>query len=680
MAKLFNGMIPFASAIKPTGAQPLDDRTVVQSFSDLLAENTFGLAKYNGMLVAVIDDEQVYMLVDAANSSSEESWVAVGSGNGSVAVETYAEAIALATNDNLGQVIYVKTESEYDADGEEGEGVSVKYDAAPYIVIGEGSLMKLAASSASGDIEGDVAKLTTKVTKLEEVVGGEESGLVKAVADNADAITELEDAVAAKVAQADYDAKVEELNNAIAAKVAQADYDKKVEELEDAIDAKVDAVEGSRLMTNAEGEKLAKIADGAQVNTIEVIKVNDVALTVAEADKSVNIVVPTAPVQGVAADEKLISLDGDKLKSTLTLAYVAASKNENDEHVPAQLRLQGINNEVISSIDADKFVKDGMIEKVELDGPNTDLGETGKKYLVITWNTESGKEVMRLDVSELFNPYTASNGVVLTEGNFSLKLATGEQYLTVGTDGLATTEALWNKVTELDNAVIVAAAASAATAEQNAKTHADNLNTAMNERVVALEESEHEHANADVLSGISAEKVAAWDAAEQNAKSYADDKFVTKEGFNEFEAEYEEKLNGIAAGAEVNVIESIKVNGKDAVVTDKLAEVKIEAKDIELGTPITGNDEAIIYSADTKISTVLQGIQDSIRAAVAGGVNSVTSSDNAIDLNNADPNNPKVSLKVEASSDETKAAGHIEIMKGDNGIYGVMYYDGDDVE
>jgi subtilisin family serine protease len=206
-------------------------------------------------------------------------------------------------------------------------------------------------------------------------------------------------------------------------------------------------------MTNAEGEKLSNIADNAQVNKIEVIKVNDVALTVAEADKSVNIVVPTAPVQGVAADEKLISLDGDKLKSTLTLAYVPASKNENDEHVPAQLRLQGIGNEVISSIDADKFVKDGMIETVVLDGPNAELGETGKKYLAITWNVDSGKEVTRLDVSELFNPYTADNGVVLVNGNFSLKLATGEQYLTVGTDGLATTEALWNK------GIIVVAAA-----------------------------------------------------------------------------------------------------------------------------------------------------------------------------------------------------------------------------
>lgn len=78
MAKIFNGMIPFASAIQPTGAQPLDDRVVVAKFSDLTDDSTFGLAKYDGMIVAVVEDQQVYMLVDAANSTSSESWVAVG--------------------------------------------------------------------------------------------------------------------------------------------------------------------------------------------------------------------------------------------------------------------------------------------------------------------------------------------------------------------------------------------------------------------------------------------------------------------------------------------------------------------------------------------------------------------------------------------------------------------------
>lgn len=86
------------------------------------------------------------------------------------------------------------------------------------------------------------------------------------------------------------------------------------------------------------------------------------------------------------------------------------------------------------------------------------------------------------------------------------------------------------------------------TAESNAKTYADGLNTSMNTRVEALEAVDHEHGNKelldsytqteanladavakkhahsnfDVLETITAAKVAAWDAAEQAAKTYAD--------------------------------------------------------------------------------------------------------------------------------------------------------------
>lgn len=134
------------------------------------------------------------------------------------------------------------------------------------------------------------------------------------------------------------------------------------------------------------------------------------------------------------------------------------------------------------------------------------------------------------------------------------------------------------------------------------------------------------------------------------------------------------------AGLEETDITGVTVNGKTATVDAKNANVDVSAIDIALGTEITGTSGATIYSADTKVSTVLQGIQDSIRAAVAGGVNSVTSSDTIVDVNNADPNNPKISLKLEGMTSDTTAEGHINLVRGENGLYGVMYYDGDDAE
>lgn len=42
------------------------------------------------------------------------------------------------------------------------------------------------------------------------------------------------------------------------------------------------------------------------------------------------------------------------------------------------------------------------------------------------------------------------------------------------------------------------------------------------EQIEALEAAKHTHTNAETLAGITAAKVAAWDAAEQNAKNYTD--------------------------------------------------------------------------------------------------------------------------------------------------------------
>ena len=41
-------------------------------------------------------------------------------------------------------------------------------------------------------------------------------------------------------------------------------------------------------------------------------------------------------------------------------------------------------------------------------------------------------------------------------------------------------------------------------------------------KIEALEAAKHTHANAETLAGITVEKVAAWDAAEKNAKDYTD--------------------------------------------------------------------------------------------------------------------------------------------------------------
>lgn len=57
----------------------------------------------------------------------------------------------------------------------------------------------------------------------------------------------------------------------------------------------------------------------------------------------------------------------------------------------------------------------------------------------------------------------------------------------------------------------------------DAKVYTDTEVAKDRERLVALEAIDHDHSNKAVLDGIVADRVAAWDASEQNAKDYTDD-------------------------------------------------------------------------------------------------------------------------------------------------------------
>lgn len=105
---------------------------------------------------------------------------------------------------------------------------------------------------------------------------------------------------------------------------------------------KVDKVDGSRLMTNAEGTKLAGIAEGAQVNVIEKIKVNGVEQTVT--DKAVDIKVPT----GALAE--LNEVSEDNLNSALKEKVNAAAEG-NHSHSNKTV-LDGITAEKVTAWDA----------------------------------------------------------------------------------------------------------------------------------------------------------------------------------------------------------------------------------------------------------------------------------------------------------------------------------------
>lgn len=118
-------------------------------------------------------------------------------------------------------------------------------------------------------------------------------------------------------------------------------------------------------------------------------------------------------VNGVAANDNFLTLGADKLISAAaSLKYVKTEATGSD---PAKYEIQliGKNNQVVSTIDASDFIKDGMVKSVVFN-ENT-------KHLTITFNTDAGQDAIDVDLTKLVDTYKNGKGLALAEdGTFSI--------------------------------------------------------------------------------------------------------------------------------------------------------------------------------------------------------------------------------------------------------------------
>jgi hypothetical protein len=150
-------------------------------------------------------------------------------------------------------------------------------------------------------------------------------------------------------------------------------------------------------------------------------------------------------VQGVAAGDKILSMTDKLISATVGLTYYT---NVTGDTPVYEIRLTGKGGEVISTIDAKSFVKDGMLDKVEL-VVNPANQATGT-YLVFTWNTEAGvSEPMYVPVTDFVDVYSQGDGITIDNNNVvKVKVKSSDPYLEVTTEGVASKG--------IDNAILVA--------------------------------------------------------------------------------------------------------------------------------------------------------------------------------------------------------------------------------
>ena len=350
-------------------------------------------------------------------------------------------------------------------------------------------------------IKGDYLKGSDK-TELE--------GKINAKADQTalDAVSEVANAA---VKQSDYNTKVAALEaedarivDLVEAEASRADG------VEKGLDARIKAVEDDYLKA-ADKEALQ-----TQINTIMNNPDAEGAIN------SINEFTQYVEEHGTIADG--FRTDIDKNKEDIA-ANAKAIEDLGTSAASTYATKQELNNtEAYLDGEIDKRVQvvaDDLAELTEVVGTKVD--QTAYNEKIAALEGADSKMADRLDAIEL-------------------QLGDGE-----GSVADMIEDAKQAAITAATDAAAADATTKANTAETNAKSHADGLNTAMNARVEALETVDHEHANKElldsydqtnaniknavdkahehankaVIDAIDADKVAAWDAAEQNAKDFA---------------------------------------------------------------------------------------------------------------------------------------------------------------
>lgn len=149
--------------------------------------------------------------------------------------------------------------------------------------------------------------------------------------------------------------------------------------------------------------KLAETQGNVKLDTANGLKASIDATEVAK----------VTAVNGVAANDNFLTLGADKLISAAaSLKYVKTAATGS---VPAKYEIQliGKNNQVVSTIDASDFIKDGMVESVNFD--------EATKHLTITFNTDAGQDAIDVDLTKLVDTYKSGTGLTLAaDGTFSI--------------------------------------------------------------------------------------------------------------------------------------------------------------------------------------------------------------------------------------------------------------------
>ena len=578
------------------------------------------------------------------------------------------------TSDKLGYLWFVRTPA--GADGIQDDSYDIYFGEKHYGHFQEGELegMKESIATLRNDlgfahddkIFGDAktvkeafAAVTTSLSDLATLISG-----------NTDAIeAEVERATSAETA----------LNNAITANTAAITAEKeraeaKEAELNNAITANTAAITAE---TNRATSAETALNNAITANTAAITAEKERAESKeAELNNAITAETNRATSAETELREAINAIDA------AAKSYAIESKTEGlDENIEVEYTLYETVGESKTEKGTIQIKKDSSLISIDLvDEKPVEGGESIKgQFLQYTYRLENGKvSTIYVDANKFLVESEFKNGLqVNSAGEVSVKTVEKEDnYIKVDETGVYTegineaiSTAASNAVTSANTYTdtLVEAETNRATSAETALNNAITANTA----AITAEKERAEAKEAELNNAITANTAAITaetnraTSAETELRNFVTNNYVSNESFEEFESELETKLGELESGAEVNVIESITVNGVDAIVDgNKHATVTIDTDDI-----MHGEGE----SAAT-VSSVLQGIQTSIDTINSNTLNRVEAG-NGISVSAFSGNTQYISAKLSSNSD------NVLTFDENGGLYvPAMIYSGDDAE
>ena len=295
----------------------------------------------------------------------------------------------------------------------------------------------------------------------------------------------------------------------------------------------------------------------------------------------------------VKEGEKILKLEGTEFSTVASLKYVEAADEE-----PAKIQLLGIDNAVVSEIDATPFIRDGMLSDVEYDAETNTL--------TFTWNTEAGEKSDTVVLSDIIEPYTAGNGLELSGNEFAVKVdAASESFLTAGADGV--------KLAGVQDAIDATKGAALTEVANNYynKTEVYNKEEVYNKNEVYAKsevytKGEADQAIADKISEVNGGESAGEVLGQLNAYKKTVNMEVWGDEAGTGDENGNSRIDNLASevqalknvGSQANVIEVVKVNGTALPITDKAVDVAVPTMLSQLDG-YTGIDERITAAQNT---------------------------------------------------------------------------------